>query len=194
MTEDPLANPPSSPKGQVHAGEKPANRPPPHVALDISITDETWLEAVPSLKALLQKVATEVLKSPEAWGHFEGTPAVKMEISFCLADDSFVTRLNRKFCGKDKATNVLSFRSAEMFDGALHLGDITLASGIVIKEAEERQKPAAEHTTHLVIHGILHLLGFSHETDEDAAEMEALEIMLMKQFGFGDPYKMAKTD
>ena len=205
MIEDPLPNPssrPSSPNsngqkggqkggpkdGQATPGNKKTGTLPPKITLDISTPDQTWLEAVPSLEALLHEVTEEVLKTPEARGRFEIAPAARIGIGFCFADDAFVAGLNKEFRGQSKPTNVLSFPSGEVFDGIFHLGEITLASGVVAREAVERQKPVLEHTTHLVIHGLLHLLGFDHETGDEAALMEAIEIKVMQQFGFGNPY------
>ncbi len=100
--------------------------------------------------------------------------------------------LNSQFRGVDKPTNVLSFPVAEGpgNDGAL--GDIILGYETISRESQEQGKPLLHHAQHLTMHGVLHLLGFDHERDEEAQEMEALETKLCRKLGIADPY--AATD
>jgi len=106
------------------------------------------------------------------------------EVSVVLADDAFVQNLNRDYRGKDKPTNVLSFpQDAPM------LGDIVLAYETVVREAGEQDKSFDAHFSHLLIHGLLHLLGHDHEEDEEAEEMEALEVEILEKIGVKNPYK-----
>jgi probable rRNA maturation factor len=109
-----------------------------------------------------------------------------------LSDASHVRRLNAEFRGKDKATNVLSFPAsragATNSDEPASLGDIVLALDVVAQEAREQGVPVAHHLQHLVIHGLLHLLGFDHETGGDAGRMEELEIEILADLGIPDPY------
>ena len=93
--------------------------------------------------------------------------------------------LNRRFRGRDRATNVLTFVYDE---GASLAGDIVLCAPVVAKEARARRKTLAAHYAHLVIHGMLHLQGYDHERDDDAARMEAREAALLRALGYGDPY------
>jgi probable rRNA maturation factor len=107
----------------------------------------------------------------------------KREVTVVLANDAFVKKLNHAFRGKNKPTNVLSFPGEEN-----HLGDIVLARETIVREAKAQKKAPRDHATHLIIHGMLHLLGYDHEREKDAAAMEALEIKILKKLGIGNPY------
>lgn len=104
-----------------------------------------------------------------------------VDIAVALSDDAHVRRLNRDFRGKDKPTNVLSFPNT------VGGGDVILAFETMKREAEEQGKDLRDHVEHLVIHGCLHIMGYDHETDEGAEEMEALEAELCGKLGF-QPY------
>ena len=106
-----------------------------------------------------------------------------------LGGDALIRRLNRTYRGKDKPTNVLSFPSDEM---ALPLlGDVIVAQGVTAREARSENKALGAHFSHLVVHGVLHLLGYDHGCERDAAVMERLESAIMAQLGFADPYAPA---
>lgn len=108
-----------------------------------------------------------------------------------LADDTEVRRLNRTYRGKDVPTNVLSFPAPPppvAVDGPEALGDIVLALETVVREAGEQETPLGHHFDHLVVHGLLHLMGYDHETDDDAREMESLEVEILTELGIPDPY------
>ena len=92
-------------------------------------------------------------------------------------------RLNRTWRGKDKPTNVLSF-AAE----APLLGDLAICAPVVAREARTQGKPRSAHWAHMVVHGVLHLLGYDHENDRDAARMEARETKILAQLGMPNPY------
>ena len=93
--------------------------------------------------------------------------------------------LNRRYRGRDYATNVLTF----VYDGGVSLaGDIVLCVPVVAKEARAQRKTVRAHYAHLVIHGMLHLQGYDHERDDEAARMEAREVALLRALGFEDPY------
>lgn len=108
-----------------------------------------------------------------------------------LADDAVLARLNADYRGKEQPTNVLSFPA---FDpGALppeggHLGDVAIAVETVIAEALDADKSPIHHLAHMVIHGVAHLAGLDHETDAEAAGMEALEVRALAELGMPDPY------
>jgi probable rRNA maturation factor len=93
--------------------------------------------------------------------------------------------LNLKWRGKDAPTNVLSFPSGEEQG---HLGDVVLAYETVEGEAEQQNIAIADHAAHLVVHGMLHLLGYDHEQEDDAVKMETLETEILATLGIADPY------
>lgn len=107
------------------------------------------------------------------------------ECSVVLAGDDFVRELNRDYRGKDKPTNVLSFPQDLPM-----MGDIIFAHETVLREAGEQGKSFDDHLSHLTVHGALHLLGFDHIDDDEAVEMEALEIVILKGMGVKNPYEI----
>jgi len=109
---------------------------------------------------------------------------VALPFNVLFTNNYEIQSLNRDFRGKDWPTNVLSFPSGEEDN----LGDIALAYEYVADEKQRHKKSWRAHTTHLVMHGLLHLLGYDHEDDDDAEEMEALEIELLKQLHIANPY------
>ena len=118
--------------------------------------------------------------------------AAPCEVTLVLTDDDEMRELNRTWRGKDSSTNVLSFPAGEPV-GEAHgeppsLGDIVLAGETVIEEAKLKGVPAADHAAHLVVHGMLHLLGFDHERDADAERMESFETKVLAGLGIADPY------
>lgn len=119
------------------------------------------------------------------------------EISIRLTDDDEVRTLNAQYRGKDKPTNVLSFPMvqadlleslANSDDGEVLLGDIVLADGVVAREAAERGIGIADHATHLIVHGLLHLVGYDHEQDAEAEAMEEMERRALASLGIANPY------
>ncbi|MDX1738713.1 MAG: rRNA maturation RNase YbeY [Alphaproteobacteria bacterium] len=124
------------------------------------------------------------------------------EVSIILADNGHVQELNRDWRGKDKPTNVLSFAAEEgdapdidmmpaefLSDIPRILGDIILAHETVLSEADEQNKKFEDHLAHLVLHGVLHLLGYDHIEDNEAEEMEQLETSILARFNISDPYQ-----
>ena len=127
-----------------------------------------------------------------AFAASSAAPDAPCEVTLVLTDDDEMRELNRTWRGKDSSTNVLSFPAGEPV-GEAHgepspLGDIVLAGETVIEEAKVKGIPAADHAAHLVVHGMLHLLGFDHERDADAERMEALETKVLAGLGIADPY------
>lgn len=118
--------------------------------------------------------------------------AADVELSVVLADDEFVADLNQRWRDKQGATNVLSFpvgeQTAHGQGEPRFIGDIVLASGVVIRQAGDAGKPLATHLSHLVVHGVLHLLGHDHQDDESAGRMQAVETAAMELLNLPDPY------
>lgn len=116
---------------------------------------------------------------------------VESELSLVLTDDAEVQELNAAWRNKDKPTNVLSFPAFEVAIGQKPgpmLGDIVLAFETVKREAALESKRFEDHTSHLIVHGLLHLLGYDHENDTDAEQMESLETIILGNMGIQDPY------
>jgi probable rRNA maturation factor len=126
------------------------------------------------------------------------TDASTVEISVRLTDDAEVRTLNAQYRHKDKATNVLSFPMVQpdlletvtqgSDDGEVLLGDIVLAHGVCAAEAADKGVSVEEHATHLVVHGVLHLLGYDHLEDDEADGMEQVEREALASLGIADPY------
>lgn len=159
------------------------------------IEDPRWEEF--GLSALAERAARATLSGVEL-------PPDGFAISLMGCDDARIAVLNADFRGKPQPTNVLSWPSEERgaeFVGEdptrpepgppedpESLGDIAIAWETCAREAEEQGKPMAEHVTHLIVHGVLHLLGYDHIEDEDAALMEGLEVRILASLGVSDPY------
>ena len=108
-------------------------------------------------------------------------------LTILLSDDARLKALNHDFRGKNKPTNVLSFPAG----ADTYLGDIAIAYGVTTREAKAQGKRFADHAAHLVVHGVLHLLGFDHERAADAKRMEPLEVKILARLGIADPYEKA---
>ena len=147
----------------------------------------------------LDAVITEAAQL--AYNQGAKTPAREAAVTVALLSDVAVQALNKQFRGMDKPTNVLSFPVAPPAssvgapaalaadgDGVPTLGDIVLAYETVAREAAQEAIAMTDHIRHLVAHGVLHLLGYDHETDGDADIMEALETRVLAQLGVADPY------
>ena len=162
--------------------------------LDINIEDPRWKAA--DLEGLAAKAAAAVLLRL-------GIDDDEAELSVLGCNDARIADLNAEFRGKPTPTNVLSWpaeeRAAEVDGempevpeadafGAIELGDIAIAYETCAREAEAAGKPLEEHATHLLVHGVLHLLGFDHERDRDATLMEGLETEILGKMGIEDPY------
>ncbi|SPJ29171.1 rRNA maturation RNase YbeY [Falsiruegeria mediterranea] len=162
--------------------------------LDIAIEDDRWQTA--GLEALAERAATQTL------GH-QGLDADEAEISLLACDDDRIAVLNAEFRDKPTPTNVLSWPAQELaaveagghpaqpepdFMGELALGDIAISYDTCAREAQAAGKPMVDHVTHLIVHGVLHLLGYDHIRDADATVMEALEVEILGKMGINNPY------
>jgi probable rRNA maturation factor len=139
------------------------------------IEDPKWKKPA-NLGPKLRRAANAALKAVGGEG----------ALTILLADDDRLKELNTDFRGKKKPTNVLSFPAEE----AGYLGDVAIAWGVTSREAKESGKTFADHASHLAVHGVLHLLGYDHETDKDAKKMEPLEVKILKSLGIADPYRV----
>ena len=143
----------------------------------VVVLDAVWLEALPGAERLVRRAARAAVTGARRGG--------RKSLTVALADDKRVRVLNARDRKKNKPTNVLSYPSGEPG----FLGDVVLARQTVWREARVQHKTPADHVSHLVVHGTLHLLGYDHETgNADAERMEALERRILKRLGIADPY------
>ena len=164
--------------------------------IELILEDQRWVE-VSSDFAFLKKAALLALSQQPAKTAPPDIVAMKSPHRLAvlvMSDDASIKDLNKTYRGKDKATNVLSFPSTESLlpgeeNEPVHIGDVILAYDYVSEEAKNEKKALQTHLSHLVVHGVLHLLGYDHETTKDAEAMETLEIKLMKQLGLENPYE-----
>ena len=160
--------------------------------IEVAIACAAWTDASPDAETFAGTAARLALAST-----LHGRPiplATRLVIGVRLTDDDEQRRLNRTYRGKDAPTNVLAFPLADLADplppgSPLLLGDIVLAFETVRREAAAQGKPLADHLRHLVVHGVLHLLGFDHESEAEAVAMEAREVELLAALGVPDPYR-----
>lgn len=156
------------------------------LSIDIAVEHEAW-HALGDLDALAARAAAAVLAASGA------AVAESAEWSIVLADDGFVQDLNARWRGKDRATNVLSFPTdAAARDHAL--GDVIVAWDTCAREAAERGWALPDYLSHLLVHGLCHLLGLDHETDAEADAMEAIEARALARLGIASPFEAVQDD
>lgn len=163
--------------------------------LDIIVDDHGgWPQDIDWQKLAERTVAAALSQTPHA---ALASAPLSLSISIALSDDTEVQQLNAQYRAKDKPTNVLSFPMiqhdllaslANTDDGEALLGDIILAQGTCRNEAEGKQISLEQHASHLMIHGMLHLLGYDHIEDAEAEAMETLEIKALASLGLPNPY------
>ena len=170
-----------------------------HVAIDLAVEHDVWTQhlsdlpaghddGIAELEALAKRAVTAALAQVGALGIEPSVPSTGTELSIVLGDDAFIRTLNAQWRGKDAPTNVLSFPSPKAMR-AMTLGDIVVAYETSAREAAERGMPLADYLTHLIVHGVLHLLGHDHEDDAEADSMEALESRALSALGIASPYE-----
>ncbi|MBI4185179.1 MAG: rRNA maturation RNase YbeY [Proteobacteria bacterium] len=145
----------------------------------VVIDDPRWRKALRRAGPIARRAAGAALRAERGRG-------AGGEVSVVLAGDALVRRLNRDYRRRDAATNVLSFPAGDP-SGTL-LGDVVVALDTAAREAEEEGKTLSAHLSHLVVHGVLHLLGYDHDAEARAEEMEARERAVLAGLGVADPY------
>lgn len=147
-----------------------------------------WRHAFPQPITRLRRAARTALELAAPSGQAAD------ELSLVLTNDAHQQELNRQWRGRDRPTNVLSFPDGTPLPGGGRLlGDVVLALETCRREAREQGKPLADHAVHLVVHGVLHLLGHDHEREDKAEVMEALEVRLLESLGIADPYAATES-
>jgi probable rRNA maturation factor len=164
----------------------------PTLAIAVSSPCASWRRAYPGARKLARDAARVAIDSSIASTGLEMRGPV--EIGITLVNDAEQRRLNAGFAGRDAPTNVLAFpawRAGMKFPPGVPilLGDVVLAFETVAREAVEQGKPLADHLRHLIVHGVLHLVGYDHQTAEEASRMESLETAILAKLGVPDPYE-----
>ncbi len=175
------------------AAPDPAAAPGLDLDIDVSITCPLWAGALPGAAELSEAAAARAFWRSQV----DGATKTRAEASIVLADDDFVRGLNRDYRGRDESTNVLSFPASQPDDelaapppGAPRLlGDIVVAYETTIGEADRQGKTLGDHLCHLVVHGMLHLLGHDHQMPALAEAMERLEIEILAGLDIASPYE-----
>ena len=158
--------------------------------VDLRIDVGQWKKTLPDVSVLVRKAASAAWKQGNV-GDFK-IPVKQAEVSLLLTDDATVHELNKKYRNVDRPTNVLSFAALDDEDepivDPMLLGDIIVAFETTKREADEQGVAFENHLFHLIVHGVLHLIGYDPIDDQDALEMEQLEIEILAKNGIGNPY------
>lgn len=167
-------------------------------ALNIWLDEPGWTAALPEIEPLASRVAQAVFERVAADGEIDFLQdGHEISVNLSLNNDSEIRRLNREFRSLDKPTNVLSFAVVDDPDfdqllgesNTLELGDIIIALETMQREAAEQNISLHDHFCHLLAHGLLHLLGFDHQNNEEAEYMENYEIAVLGSLNIDNPYK-----
>ncbi len=167
--------------------------------LNIVISDSGWEKALPCIDDLCKQVfaTTFTFMVKEEPSELFATKAT-LVVNLSLSNDEEVHRLNKEFRNMDKPTNVLSFANVDAPDfeeelanstEVLELGDIIIALETLEREAQEQSISLQDHLSHLLVHGLLHLLGYDHQEDDEAEHMESLEVKILQQLNIKNPYE-----
>ncbi len=151
--------------------------------LTLLTPDARWKPGLKTFRGDVRKAVRLTLETP-AFPEQNSTSHTAKAVTIRFSDDTEIAALNARFCGREKPTNVLSFPDGQ--DG--YLGDVILAYETIAHEAAAQGKSLRAHTLHLVVHGVLHLLGYDHLHPRDARRMEALEIAILARLGVTNPY------
>ena len=165
-------------------------------SIEVAVGNGAWRTTVTDLEAFVREAAIVALRaSPDL---LDGHPLDSLvEVGIRLTDDAEQRALNRDYRGQDKPTNVLSFPGVDPGmprepGQPLLLGDVVVALETTVREADEFGRTVEAHLAHLIVHGVLHLLGHDHLDDAEAAAMEALETRVLAGLGYADPYALTE--
>ena len=165
--------------------------PPLELDVVVSVTDPAWTTTLPGGEAMGRDAATAAFLTGSAKA---GLPRGRVEAALTLANDDFLRTLNKVYRGRDEATNVLSFPAWTTEDVTVApdvpilLGDMIVALETTRAEAAGLDKAVSDHFRHLVVHAMLHLLGYDHQTSSESREMERMEVEVLARLGVADPY------
>jgi probable rRNA maturation factor len=161
--------------------------------IDMDIQEKAWLANLSDLKVLVIRVSNSFVSYIKLNKY-----ADTIEFSLIFMNNAGIEKLNLQYRAKDKPTNTLSFPAQELNikeidkikfpDRFLILGDLVFSYAIIEDEAKEQNKSFVDHFTHLLIHGLLHLIGFDHEENDEAEEMERIEVAILATLGIESPY------
>jgi len=161
------------------------------LSIDLIKQNDEWKKCKTITKKYLSKLTYEILN------HFSFFNKIKqLEMSISLCDDDYMQNINKCLRNNDKSTNVISvsynddgfFNNINHFIEYLHLGDIAFSYKIIYNESVKQNKKFIDHFTHLLVHGILHLLQYTHQDEQDTLIMQDIEIEILKKFNIKDPY------
>jgi probable rRNA maturation factor len=175
------------PAASCPAEDIPLNMPQrAYPITEVVVAADCW-QSEPDAEAIVQRAIRAASAATDA-------DVDNAEVAVMLTDDATIRTFNKDWRGIDKPTNVLSFPAPEMDPAGdkdtapRALGDIAIAYETLRREADDEAKPFLHHLSHLAVHGFLHLVGYDHETDDEADDMEALEVAILAQLGIPDPY------
>jgi len=167
-----------------------------NLTVNLDTASVKWKKAFPKMKPKIEQAAAVAFLSAKKPASFKGKA---FDVNILLTTNAAIRRLNHDFRGMDKPTNVLSFpqidirfakgkKASSAIETVLPLGDVVLAFETIKRECKEQEKTLENHTIHLVVHGVLHLLGYDHMKAKDAKAMEKLECDILDSLGYPDPY------
>jgi len=163
------------------------------INIDLSLQEPAW-NNLANIEKIVKDTAYKALEMailPKA------VFGKNLEASLVLANDDLLQLLNREYREQDKPTNVLTFASLDSDDPIVGdvcmLGDVLMSYDTLVREAQEQGKFITDHIRHMVVHGVLHLLGYDHIEEDDATDMETLEIRILETLGVQNPYTIAEN-
>jgi probable rRNA maturation factor len=153
------------------------------LTVDVLVASARWNDDAETVKSMVRRAVIRAAAATLSTN--------RNEVAIVLTDDSAIRELNRDWRGIDAATNVLSFATANKGGkhATAHLGDVVLAYETIAREARNEAKPFAHHVAHLAVHGFLHLVGYDHARDREAAVMERAERDILRQLAIPNPYR-----